>query len=460
MDSKTTTAQMQTPFRFGRFNWSNSLSYLDNSTKGIDSTFVVEPDTTTPNPTDSIRTVTYYAGSFRSEFDWNTGINLPFLLSGTWKIQPTIGVQNVTSGPFALRNRRTNGDWVVQGKRANFSLSMAPTFFAFFNVGFIPGLSRMRHSISPLLTWSFAPAATVPQAYAEAIAVPGQEAVLRSQPQNLLTLALNQNFEVKERPKPEDSLGTQARKYRLLSIQTSPWSYDFNQAGEPGKTGWKNQELTNSFLSDLVPGFQMALGLDMWRGRFDSDTAVIAPFMNSLTANFQLTSATFKSLFGGAGAGAGRGGYAPGQSQSIINDPNRRNGGIDPTIRTLLPSMQGSTGSFGQQGFTSTFAFTLQRFRPSDYPAPLVKPEDQVSLNYTLGFNPTQFWAVSWQAQYNFTQSKFESQTVSLQRELHEWRAAFRFTRNANGNFAFFFSVWLTDLPDLKYDYQQTTFEQ
>jgi hypothetical protein len=31
--------------------------------------------------------------------------------------------------------------------------------------------------------------------------------------------------------------------------------------------------------------------------------------------------------------------------------------------------------------------------------------------------------------------------------------------RNANGNFAFYFSIFLTDLPDLRYDYQQTTFE-
>ena len=100
----------------------------------------------------------------------------------------------------------------------------------------------------------------------------------------------------------------------------------------------------------------------------------------------------------------------------------------------------------------------MQRFRP--LPAPLVTPQDQVSLNYSLQFTPTQFWAVSWQAQYNFSQGRFESQTVSLARELHEWRASFRFVRNANGNFAFFFSVFLTDLPELRYDYQQTTFEQ
>jgi hypothetical protein len=49
---------------------------------------------------------------------------------------------------------------------------------------------------------------------------------------------------------------------------------------------------------------------------------------------------------------------------------------------------------------------------------------------------------------------------VRLQRDLHEWRAAFNFTRNANGNFAVFFSVYLTDLPELKFDYNQSTFDR
>ena len=49
---------------------------------------------------------------------------------------------------------------------------------------------------------------------------------------------------------------------------------------------------------------------------------------------------------------------------------------------------------------------------------------------------------------------------LGLERELHEWRAGFNFVRNPNGNFAFYFSIYLSDLPDLKFDYDQTTFEQ
>ncbi len=458
-DSRTTAAQLATPFRFGSFNWTNAVRYTDNNVSGRDSTFEYLPDTSTANPGDSLVRVRYFAGTFNSTFDWDTGINLPFLLRGTWKIQPTLGVQNVTSGPFAIRNRNTDGDWVVQGKRAQFSLSMTPTFFAFFNVGFLPGLSRMRHSINPLLTWSFAPAANVPESYAAAVTLPGQQPLLRSAPQNTLSLALNQNFEVKARPSPEDTLGTQARKYRLLSIQTSPIRYDFQQAGDPGRNGWATDQVTNSVLSDLLPGFNLGFAFDLWQGLAGYDTSHFAPYLTNLNMNFNLSSATFRSLFGGSQHGVG--GQPAGGSQSVLNDPNRDNYLQNQGSRPIRPATSyDMTGAGIQRGFTSSVAFTVQRFRPSDYPAPLIKPQDQVSVNYTLQFAPTQFWAASWQAQYNFSEKKFEAQTVTLSRELHEWRASFRFVRNANGNFAFFFSIFLTDLPDLRYDYQQTTFEQ
>ena len=67
------------------------------------------------------------------------------------------------------------------------------------------------------------------------------------------------------------------------------------------------------------------------------------------------------------------------------------------------------------------------------------------------------FWGVTWSTQYNATEGKFESQQISLSRDLHEWRAAFNFTKAPNGNFQFFFSVFLTDFTDIKFDYNQTT---
>jgi hypothetical protein len=81
----------------------------------------------------------------------------------------------------------------------------------------------------------------------------------------------------------------------------------------------------------------------------------------------------------------------------------------------------------------------------------------QQNIGFSTAFSPTPLWSLSWSAQYNVTDSKFESQVIRLERDLHEWRASFNFVRNANGNVAFFFSIYLTALPDLKFDYDQTT---
>jgi hypothetical protein len=98
----------------------------------------------------------------------------------------------------------------------------------------------------------------------------------------------------------------------------------------------------------------------------------------------------------------------------------------------------------------------INRNRPlrgSDAPP----PPTTSNINFSTSFSPTQFWGVSWSTQYNVTDGSFESQQVSLMRDLHDWRAGFNFVRNPNGNFAFYFSIHLIDLPDIKADYNQTS---
>nr|MBA3257886.1 hypothetical protein [Gemmatimonadales bacterium] len=109
------------------------------------------------------------------------------------------------------------------------------------------------------------------------------------------------------------------------------------------------------------------------------------------------------------------------------------------------------------RAFSASFNYSLSRSRPDpNRPA----PAETQSLGLNTSFSPTPFWSLSWSTQYNITGGEFESHVVRLERDLHEWRAGFNFVKNANGNFAFYFSIYLTDLPDLKFDYDQTTFEQ
>ena len=116
-----------------------------------------------------------------------------------------------------------------------------------------------------------------------------------------------------------------------------------------------------------------------------------------------------------------------------------------------------SKGSLPNRPFSINLSYTLSRTRP--IPGQPEVPS-QKNLNFTTGLSPTRFWTVQWNAQYNLTLSRFESQTVALQRDLHDWRAQFNFTRNATGSFAVYFSIFLIALPDLKFDYNQATFNQ
>ena len=80
------------------------------------------------------------------------------------------------------------------------------------------------------------------------------------------------------------------------------------------------------------------------------------------------------------------------------------------------------------------------------------------SLNSDLRFNLTERWAASWSTGYDFEAHNFASQIVSLQRDLHDWRAIFAFTQSPNGSFAFTFNVSLKAEPELKFDYHKATY--
>jgi Tat protein translocase TatC len=222
-DTRTTSMQFATPIRVGRWNWQNSFSITDFLTDRRSTMTVVDPD----NPADTV--VRVYGEDFRTEVDWNTGFSLPNLFGNSWKLQPSISIQNSTGGPFMLRNRFTNGEFVRQGKRLSFAVSSSPTLFGFF-----PGvgpLSRIRHAISPQLRWNYAPSADVPEAYARAQNPTAAELELRSKTRHSMSFGVSQIFEGKFAPPPDDTTGGRdARKIKLLSWQTSSIEFDFEQA--------------------------------------------------------------------------------------------------------------------------------------------------------------------------------------------------------------------------------------
>jgi Tat protein translocase TatC len=452
-DQRTTAVNLDTPLRLGGFNWRNAFSYSDRKLEGRQVVRFVVPDSSTPDPTDSLAVTRIFNGDFASALNWDTGINLPTLFRGSWKLQPAVGIANAVAGqPFMIRNRSTGGDWVRQGKRFSFSASATPTFFAFFP-GFGP-IERLRHSVSPNLTYSYSPAANINAAFARAIAQPGQPIRLRSDPTQTVSLGLSQNFEAKAKRAATDTGDVPQRKYRLLGIQTSAVQYDFEQARKPGRTGWTTQTVSNTFQSDLLPNFNLSLTHDLWRGQAGVDTSDFDPFLTQVSASFALSETTVKALLGLIGLG--------GKGAEVGKEPEPLPASTvaNQSRNARPPSFYSSDQFIGvttSRRFTANLNYNLSRSRPAG-PGPA--PAARQSLALATSFSPTPFWTVSWSTQYNLTKREFETQVVRLERWLHEWRAAFNFTRNANGNFAFFFSVYLSDLPDIKFDYNQTSIER
>ena len=449
--TRTTLFNLDTPLRFGSFTWRNSVVTRDVEETRPTTVTVRIPDETTPDPTDSIAVIRRAANAFQSAIDWQTGINLPLLFRGSWKLTPNVGITNTTQGEFAIRNERTQGAWVTQGKRLTFGLAAAPTLFAFF--GGIGPIERIRHSFQPIISWNYAPKAGIPREYAEARSTTGQAPNLTSPATQTLNVSLTQNFEAKERRAPGDTSETALqRKYRILSINTSGLTYDFEQAKLPGRTGWTTATMTNTLLSDLLPGFSLSLTHHLWDGQVGMEGTRFSPFLQNLAASVTITGATFRGIGAIFGLGEPRSATqraADSAAAPALPPPDPRMGIQQRTLRSsnLL------TGA--RRPFSMNLNLSIDRNRA--LPGSSVAPPGRSSLRFSTAFSPTRFWGVSWSTQFNITDREFESQVVSLQRDLHDWRAGFNFVRNPNGNFAFYFSIHLIELPDIKADYNQTS---
>src|SRR6266852_2454246 len=289
---RTTSLTFGTPIQIGRWTWATNFSALDVFTHDRQEFLI--PAVIAPG--DTVMRRVLFGETFQTTVDWQTGINLPPLLTGTWKIQPGVSIVNTTgAGTFWIRNQFSKGQFVHQGKRLSFTASASPTFFGFFP-GFGP-LSRIRHTISPQISYQYAPGARVSEEFARVVDPTGRALNARSDPQQTISIGLSQNFEAKLKPPAGDTAAEkEPRKIRLLSISTSGISYNFEQAKLPHHTGWQTPTLTNTFLSDLVPSFQLSISHDLWKGQVGTDTAKFSPFLQSISASFTVTPATLQGL--------------------------------------------------------------------------------------------------------------------------------------------------------------------
>lgn len=502
----STTAAINSPFKIGAFNLPLSINYSDRQNDFPEVRLIVNPSDT------GRREMRVYNRTFLTTLDWRTAITLPTFLHGSWNLVPSVSMENVDPAGYFVRSERTGDQWVSQSKRLSWGVGIAPTVFGLSRWGIGP-IARFRHSINPTLTWSFSPKASVSDEFLRALGKTRAD-YLGALAQNRLSFGLNQSFEAKLRAPTDSGSPDAGAKIKLLSLGFSPLVYDFERARKTGRSGFATDRMNISVNSGLLPGFNFDVGYSLFEGSVLSDTAKFGPYRESISASMSLNRETgfirwLASFFGGgapidtASKRAGQGaagstgaqsgmmmGSGMGGSQQVAGAGIRQQMLEVPTGRGFEASISLSANRQrppGGNGRVVQYDATIQceglKANPIQYDvcvrnALAAPPVDytqfsattaggsffrvppQTSINWRTSFDLTPKWSAQWSTSYDAVRKEFASHQVTLQRDLHDWRAMFGFTQAPNGNFAFTFYVALKAEPDLKFNYDRASYRQ
>ncbi len=499
-----TNLSFDTPFQIRGYNLGNHFTVTSTRNDFPEAATVADVRT-------GAVTRRIYATTYSTRADWTPSFTLPPVGRNNFNLTPSLSFQNTDGNAYWIRNERTGGEWVHQSKRPTFGLSASPTLYGLYG-GFGP-FTRIRHSITPIIGYTFAPQGHLSDEYLGAINASRANAqgdttkgYLGALRENSVSLQFSTNLEAKTRS-TNDSNPEAGDKIKLLSLNLSGFNYNFERARVTGKAirGLTTEQFNYDVRSDLLPGFTVGVRYSLFDpGSTLTDTAKFSPFREGINASFQFSNtanpfAVFQRLFGRAVPASVPGTdrldasadnrYARQVASQPVAGRSARNAGFLPTV---------------SQGWQASFNFTSTRQRPvnganvidfdptilcAPYNTPNLRPAfDQCVLNAranasaalpvtsgisgspiyrvppnttlqsNVNFNITEHWAASWNTAYDFERRNFASQVVSLQRDLHDWRAIFAFTQSPNGAFAFNFLISLKAEPDLKFDYHKSTY--
>jgi hypothetical protein len=445
-----------------------------------------------------------YARTYLTTVDYTLGAALPQFFKGSWNLAPTIALSNVDPAGSFVRSERTNGAWVGQAKRLRYGVGVAPTFFAL-----LPGIGpvqRFRHAVSPTLSWGYSPRADVNPDFLAALGKAPQ-GYLGGIAQNQLTLALATNLEAKMGSAEDTSAN--APKVRVASLQFTPLVFDFERAKATGGSGFATDRFGYTFRSDLLPGFDLGVDYSLFLGSVLSDTAEFKPYRESVRFGFQLSekSAIVRAasrLFGGGGASGPAEAPVAGETTRPADNGALVTGGDATAFATGAVAgdrQRSPIREITTSGFQASFQVSQQRTRPArggrvlefdparecagfiglpiyDFcllQANRNRPTDpgtnlgtaggsvvnyppRTNVGVQTSFNLTPHWSASWSTSYDVEEGDFAQQTVTLQRDLHDWRAVFGFNKNPNGAFSFVFFLSLKAQPELRLPYQSQSY--
>ena len=494
-NARNTTSGFSTPLKIGGFSWSNSFS--------LNSTEVDEPLTiVVVDPEDSSKKASrVFAKSFPTNLDWQTSFGLPSFMHGSLNLSPSISLENVDgSNGFWVRSHLSGGQFVHQSKRPSMNLSAAPTLFALFP-GFGP-VTRFRHSITPVISFSYAPSGNLSTEFLRATNR-NRQSYLGSLARNQISLGLSHVLEAKLKS-TDTSSTAEPKKIKILAMNFSSLGYDVERARKTHRSGFVTPNLSTDFYSDLVPGFRASVGYSLYQGDVMSDSARFKPFRETINASFNVNAQS--GIFGVLTRVFGK--VVPEKNPEIErteqspDDALARRVATTPVAGITQRDRQYSVPT-STRGWEANFTYSSNRQRPPTgsgviieqdittqcaplqanpivyqqcleqaaasatnavpvtngiVGAPFVRTPSRDNLQSQVAFHLTPKWSGTWGTNYDFQAKKFGSQQVSLQRELHDWRAIFAFTQAPNGNFAFSFFISLIAEPDLKFNYDKQTY--
>jgi LptD protein len=433
--------------------------------------------------------------------DWSSSIGYQQRLIGSTTFTPSVSLSG-----FILQGDTTGGQSVAAPTRMNFGADLRSDIYGFY--GGIGPVERLRHKISPSISYSYSP---VPALTDQQRLIFASDTLI--QETSRIRIGANQTFEIKLRrsaqdtaradsiaaaadtlPAAADTAGGPRRREAerpllLLGINTDAVVYDFVAARETGR-GVQTLEIGNSLQSDLFRGLQISFAHRLFQeeevpetpGEDEGETGTATlfggpmtraraaqqelpdrrfdPFLSRVSASFSLNSDSW--IFRTLGFGNDEQPVPPASQQQAAQDTT-----TDQTTGAAIDRTGAGLGLFGGGGggaadrapeapasavgsWNASFQYTLFRAPPGEEFS-----RDNQMLTANVSLQPTELWSVNWNTGYSFTDSQFTDHVLTFTRRMHDWDANFDFVKAQNGNFSFQFRVSLRANPDIKLDYEQ-----
>ncbi len=291
-------------------------------------------------------------------------------------------------------------------------VSLSTNIYGLFPIS-IAALDGVRHTISPSLSYSFAPEVNTNRTYPSfGIGAPSQ----RDRSQSV-SLSIGNNFEAKTISKPGDPTEEpEEKKYNVLNGPNIGLSYNF----EGAERKWSDISVGAS-TTLLFLNVNMSSSFRPYDAQDDFD----------YTPSLLRYSLTFSPRSLGASGALWGGDLLVLNDVHPKNHPWYQNAGQQQWNISLQPRY-----TFSQSRTEVGENFTTSK---------------QYQLLTSVSIRPTRIWEISWGGRYDFNTNQFVGNTINTYADLECWEMKFDWTP-MGVNPGFYFTVGIKKFPDIKWE--------